>query len=84
MSALIVRIPDEKHARLKLLAKTRQVSVNKLVDEMATIMLAEFDAETRFLLRATRGRNQRSRGIALLAKAAGKRSPPLRQKRGNP
>jgi len=83
MSALIVRIHDEKHARLKLLAKTRQVSVNKLVDEMATIMLAEFDAETRFLLRAARGRNQRPRGIALLAKAAGKRSPRQRHKRGD-
>ena len=56
MSALIVRLPEEKRARLKLLAKARQVSVTKLIEEMATVLLADFDAETRFALRAARGR----------------------------
>ena len=36
---------------------------------MATLMLAEFDAETRFQLRAERGRGKAARGIALLEKA---------------
>lgn len=72
MSALIVRIPDEKHERLKELAKARNVSVTKLIDEMATILLADFDAQTRFELRAARGAGKRARGRALLKKAASK------------
>ena len=54
MSALIIRLPDEKHERLKRLAKARKVSVTKLIDEMATILLADYDAQTRFELRAAR------------------------------
>jgi hypothetical protein len=34
-------------------------------------MLAEFDAETRFRLRAERGSGKTERGLALLEKAAG-------------
>jgi hypothetical protein len=56
MSALIIRLPEEKRTRLKLVAKSRKVSVTKLIEEMATILLADFDAETRFELRAARGR----------------------------
>jgi hypothetical protein len=39
---------------------------------MATVMLAEFDAETRFRLRAARGYGKQARGLNLLEKAAGK------------
>jgi len=49
------------------------VSVTKLIEEMATILLADFDAETRFQLRAARGRGRITEGRALLDKAAGKR-----------
>jgi hypothetical protein len=73
MSALIVRLPEEKRTRLKLLAKARQVSVTKLIEEMATVLLADFDAETRFALRATRGRGRAAQGKALLGKALAKR-----------
>jgi hypothetical protein len=73
MSALIVRLPDEKHSRLRLLAKARKVSLTRLIDEMATVMLAEFDAETRFQMRAARGARIRSQGLALLRKAAGQK-----------
>jgi len=71
MTALTVRLPDEKYDRLKALAKQRQTSVNRLIDEMATLMLAEFDAETRFMLRAERGRGKEARGLELLGEAAG-------------
>lgn len=71
MSALTVRLPDDKHQRLKELAKRRHTSLNRLIDEMTTQMLAEFDAETRFLLRAGRGRGKAARGLAILAKAKG-------------
>ncbi len=48
MSALTLRLPDDKHHRLKVLARRRGTSLNRLMEEMATLMLAEFDAETRF------------------------------------
>src|SRR5438094_9281308 len=48
MAALIIRLPDGKHERLKDLARARKQSVTKLFDEMATVLLAEYDAETRF------------------------------------
>ena len=55
MAALTVRLPDEKHLRLKALAKSRGTPVNRLIEEMTTLMLAEFDQETRFHLRASQG-----------------------------
>jgi predicted transcriptional regulator len=72
MSALTIRLPDDKHERLKELSRRRGTSVNRLIDEMTTLMLAEFDAETRFLLRASRGRGRTARGLALLRKAGSK------------
>ena len=69
MSALTVRLPDEKYRRLKALAQSRGTSVNRLIDEMATLMLAEFDAETRFRLRAERGTGKAERGLEVLRKA---------------
>ena len=69
MSALTIRLPDDKYRRLKELSKRRGTSVNRLIDEMATLMLAEFDAETRFTLRAERGRGSLERGMELLSKA---------------
>lgn len=71
MTALTVRLPDEKHLRLKALAKSRGTPLNRLIDEMTTLMLAEFDAETRFRARAAGGAGKVARGLALLKKAAG-------------
>jgi len=71
MAALTVRLPDDKHLRLKALAKSRGTPLNRLIDEMTTLMLAEFDAETRFRLRAARGEGTETRGLELLAKANG-------------
>ena len=70
MSALIIRMPADKRERLKQVAKARNVSVNKLIDEMATLAIAEHDAETRFRIRVERGRGRAARGLALLRKAA--------------
>jgi hypothetical protein len=69
MAALIIRLPEGKRERLKDLARQRRQSVTKLFDEMATVMPAEFDAETRFRARAARGAGLRKRGLRLLAKA---------------
>lgn len=71
MTALTVRLPDDKYERLKEMARRRGTSVNRLIDEMATLMLAEFDAETRFLLRSARGHGKVQRGLELLERAKG-------------
>ncbi|OKH32427.1 CopG family transcriptional regulator [Calothrix sp. HK-06] len=48
MATLTIRLPDEKHNRLKEFAQAKGISVNKLIEELSTIPLAEFDAYTRF------------------------------------
>ena len=55
MSTLTIRLPDDKHARLRQLARHRNISVNKLIEEFATISISEFDAETRFRALAAGG-----------------------------
>lgn len=55
MSTLTLRFPDDKHMRLKQLAASRAISLNKLLDELATIALANFDARASFEARALRG-----------------------------
>ena len=64
MSILTIRLPDDKHERLKALAKSNAISVNKLIDELATVALANFDARVRFEARASRG--DPDRAVALL------------------
>jgi predicted transcriptional regulator len=71
MSALTVRLSDDKHLRLRQLAKARATTINGLLDETVTLLLAEFDAEVRYRARAQRGAGQQARGLALLEKAAG-------------
>jgi predicted transcriptional regulator len=66
MSTVTIRLPDDKHARLRQLAKHRDLSVNKLMEELATISIAEFDAESRFRAMAARG--SAKKGLALLDK----------------
>lgn len=66
MATLTIRIPDDKHYRLKELAKYRHVSVNKLIEELSTLALAEFDNEVRF--RALSKTGDTSRGLELLDK----------------
>ena len=60
MSTLTIRLPDDKHERLKALAEARKISVNKLIDELATIALANHDARLRFEMRAKRGRARKA------------------------
>jgi len=66
MSTLTIRLPDAKHQRLKEFARTRRVSLNKLVEEWATVALAQVDAENRYRIRAARGNPKK--GLALLDK----------------
>ncbi len=66
MATLTIRIPDDKHTRLKKLAESRGISINKLIEELSTIALVEFDTHTRFKAMATQGNPEE--GLRLLAK----------------
>jgi hypothetical protein len=55
MATLTIRLPDDKHTRLKELAQSRGISINKLMEELSTIVLTEFDTYTRFKVMAARG-----------------------------
>ncbi len=55
MTTLTVRLPDDKHSRLKALASYKKISLNKLIEELSTQALAEFDSEIRFRALAASG-----------------------------
>lgn len=55
MSAITFRLPDNKHEKLKELAKSQNISLNKLLNELSTIALANYDIQNRFKLRAKKG-----------------------------
>jgi hypothetical protein len=64
MTTLTLRILDDTAARLRALARHRGISLNKLMEEFSATGLAEFDTETRFRLRTSRG--SPGRGLAIL------------------
>ena len=66
ISTLTIRLPDDKHERLKALARSDSISVNRLMDELATVARAIYVARVRFGTRAARGDPQRA--LALLDK----------------
>ena len=66
MSTLTVRLPDDKHNRLKALAAHKKLSLNKLIEELTTQAIAEFDTEVRFKAIAATG--DKKRGLELLDK----------------
>jgi predicted DNA-binding ribbon-helix-helix protein len=66
MATLTIRLSDEKHLRLKDLAESKGISVNKLIEELSTMALVEFDTQTRFKLLSARGNP--AEGLRLLDK----------------
>jgi len=66
MGTLTIRIPDDKHARLKTLASSRGLSLNKLFEEFSTQAIAESDAFTRFQAYAAQG--DQAEGLSVLDK----------------
>jgi predicted transcriptional regulator len=55
MSTLTIRLSDSTAERLKSLARSRGLSVNKLMEELSAQALVGFDAETRFRAMAAQG-----------------------------
>jgi hypothetical protein len=81
MSTLTIRMPDATHERLRDLARTRGVSINKLIEEMATATLSAHDAEVRFRLMASRGKPERALAILDRLDAADRRKGMAETKR---
>ncbi|GHU34091.1 CopG family transcriptional regulator [Betaproteobacteria bacterium] len=52
MSTLTLRLPDDVANRLKNVAESRGISVNKFITEISVQTLAAYDTETRFKLMA--------------------------------
>ena len=66
MSTLTIRLPDDTCHRLKQLAVSRGISLNKLVEELSTVALASYDTETRF--RALAATSDRQKALDILAR----------------
>jgi predicted transcriptional regulator len=66
MGTLTIRLPDDKHNRLKELAQSKGISINKLIEELSTIALTEFDSYTRFKAMAATGNVEE--GLKILTK----------------
>lgn len=64
MSTLSVRLPDDIASRLKSLAHSRNISLNKLMNELSTRRLVEEEAKQQFLAAQLRGK--RERGLRML------------------
>ena len=73
MGTLTLQPPDDKHQRPRALARSRHTTINRLMDEVTTLMLAEFDAKTRFKLRSARGSGRTQEGLALLERVVPER-----------
>jgi hypothetical protein len=63
MSVVTLRLPDDTCERLKQLATSRGISLNKLMEELSTAALAAHDAEIRFRAMAAGGDRVRALGV---------------------
>ena len=68
MRSVTIRLPDDIHGRLKEIARQRGMSMNKLMEELSTVAIAQYDAETRF--RALAARGSAAEGLRILDKLA--------------
>ena len=66
MRRVTIRLPDDTHGRLREVARQRGMSMNKLMEELSTVAIAQYDAETRFRAMAARG--SAAEGLRILDK----------------
>tara|TARA_Y100000310_G_scaffold200604_1_gene200686 strand:+ start:367 stop:600 length:234 start_codon:yes stop_codon:yes gene_type:complete len=66
MATITLRLPDDKHDRLRTLAAHKRVSINKLMEELSTQAIAEFDSEVRFRTLAAQG--DAKKGLSIIDK----------------
>lgn len=55
MSTLTIRLPDDTAQRLKALAQSRGLSMNKLVEQLSAHALSAWDTENHFRAMAATG-----------------------------
>jgi predicted transcriptional regulator len=55
MSTLTIRLPDDTAQRLKSLAQSRGLSMNKLVEQLSAHALSAWDTENQFRAMAATG-----------------------------
>jgi predicted transcriptional regulator len=60
MSTLTIRLPDDTAQRLKSLARSRKLSVNKLIEELSAQAITAFDVEIQFKTLAASGDAQQA------------------------
>jgi predicted transcriptional regulator len=66
MSVVTLRLPDDQHQRLKIMARARGLSLNKLLEQLSAQALTENDIELRYRRLAAAG--SAKRGLDLLDK----------------
>ena len=63
MSTLTIRLPDDTAQRLKSLARSRGLSMNKLVEQLSAHALAAWDTENHFRAMAATGDVQKALAV---------------------
>ena len=64
MRTITVRLPDDVHQGIEVVAAEQHISVNKLYEEISSIILRGHSAEARFRERVAQG--SRQKGLAIL------------------
>ena len=64
MRTITVRLPDDVHQGIKIMAAERNVSISKLYEEISGVILRGYTAEARFRDRVAHG--SRNKGLAIL------------------
>ena len=75
MSTLTIRLPDGTAARLKSLAQSRGLSMNKLVEQLSAHALSAWDRENHFRAMAATGNVAQALGILECMDAAAEHLP---------
>lgn len=66
MGTITLKLPDDLHQGIEFLAAQRKVSINKLYEELSSLLLRGYGAEMRFRKRADGG--DRKKGLEILDK----------------
>jgi predicted transcriptional regulator len=74
MTTLTIRLPEDTAQRLRALAQSRGLSMNKLVEELSAQALSAWDTENHFRAIAATGDVQRALAVLDRLDAAGARS----------
>jgi len=75
MSTLTIRLPDDTAQRLKALAQSRGLSMNKLVEQLSAHALSAWDTENHFRAMAATGDMQKALAVVDRLDAADAANP---------